>query len=68
MAEKGRDVSDLAHQLSRRRAILAANLCRIGTRDNENPSCPPSSKPSKYVSMNVAAYNSQVELSADFYS
>ena len=51
MAEEGRDISTATRQLRGKCAILAASLCRVGTRGNENPRCVASSKPSRYVSM-----------------
>ena len=49
VAEKSRDISAHAHQLGRERTILAPGLCRVRTRNDENPRGPSSSKPSRYV-------------------
>ena len=46
VGEEGGDVSTRARQLNGKRAISAASLCRVSTRDDEDPRCPPSPKPS----------------------
>ena len=65
MAEKGRDIGTHAGQLSGKRAIFVASLSRVGTRDNEDPGCPTSSKPSGYVPVCEAVISLEVGPSTD---
>ena len=54
VGEEGGDVSTRARQLNGERAISAASLCCVSTRDLEDPRCPPSSEPSRYVKLHLS--------------